>query len=528
MSQTEHPDIQYLKSDYVGKVIAQGLAELYRERPQFPIDYLSKWLYNYSAQQEALKKHREEKSKRGLILQDLEREKIKAEEVQNEKRIEQENKIREINSFEEFIEKKEYPDELVSEFFPEGLYRMIHNLTAVYVGNYEYQRKPVDLNENDDELAHLALEQPKLLQYIGYVSEDKKINQEAKTWVLPEGKGVTYKLFAESDPSQPPPAGNPDEENEKLPESKYIYVPDVVTEPNMYFFKIPRLGAYLSVPLIVRSYLNAESFDDAITKLEQYKADVEENSKAKLDKQNEFEDRINKAKDAEEDYEEILKEYKEMQWPEVPFPDFVNEKKKYVLCVDTLGKDVEIPEEDIKRIDQLCQSFVNKWEATELRYLREDVERFIAYKKSFEVEEAISNYIEAEERLVGQKIGGFGDLPEDKKAFKESEVRLQSVREQLLNKDVGLMHLLNLAQYRIIKYPRILQNAFYLAGFKKEEINEPGTNVLNWRMVRKELFNQGFIDRLMSYVYVGSKSTNVPVYASINRIQKRVSEISKP
>lgn len=44
----EHPDIALLKSDKIGKVLAQGLAELYREKPSFPVDYFAKWLLNYS------------------------------------------------------------------------------------------------------------------------------------------------------------------------------------------------------------------------------------------------------------------------------------------------------------------------------------------------------------------------------------------------------------------------------------------------------------------------------------------------
>ena len=47
----EHPDISFLKSDKVGKVLAAGLSELYREKPTFPIDYFAKWLLNYSQEQ---------------------------------------------------------------------------------------------------------------------------------------------------------------------------------------------------------------------------------------------------------------------------------------------------------------------------------------------------------------------------------------------------------------------------------------------------------------------------------------------
>ena len=43
----EHPDITYIKKPEIGKVIAQGLAAVYLQKPDFPIDYLAKWMLNY-------------------------------------------------------------------------------------------------------------------------------------------------------------------------------------------------------------------------------------------------------------------------------------------------------------------------------------------------------------------------------------------------------------------------------------------------------------------------------------------------
>lgn len=45
--ETDKIDMAFLKSDKIGKVISKGLAKLYKEQPQFPIEYLGKWLLNY-------------------------------------------------------------------------------------------------------------------------------------------------------------------------------------------------------------------------------------------------------------------------------------------------------------------------------------------------------------------------------------------------------------------------------------------------------------------------------------------------
>lgn len=45
---TDQIDIAYLKSEAIGEVIAKGLAAVYKAKPGRPIDYLAKWLLNYS------------------------------------------------------------------------------------------------------------------------------------------------------------------------------------------------------------------------------------------------------------------------------------------------------------------------------------------------------------------------------------------------------------------------------------------------------------------------------------------------
>jgi hypothetical protein len=45
----EHPDITYLKEEEIGVILSKGCAELYKIRPSNPVDYLAKWLLNYSS-----------------------------------------------------------------------------------------------------------------------------------------------------------------------------------------------------------------------------------------------------------------------------------------------------------------------------------------------------------------------------------------------------------------------------------------------------------------------------------------------
>ena len=47
-SHQEHPDAAYIKREDVGLVIAKGLAVMYKVQPKNPVDFLAKWLLNYS------------------------------------------------------------------------------------------------------------------------------------------------------------------------------------------------------------------------------------------------------------------------------------------------------------------------------------------------------------------------------------------------------------------------------------------------------------------------------------------------
>ena len=41
-------DHEYLKSPELGVVIAKGMAVMYKTNPKNPVDFLAKWLLNYS------------------------------------------------------------------------------------------------------------------------------------------------------------------------------------------------------------------------------------------------------------------------------------------------------------------------------------------------------------------------------------------------------------------------------------------------------------------------------------------------
>lgn len=64
--------------------------------------------------------------------------------------------------------------------------------------------------------------------------------------------------------------------------------------------------------------------------------------------------------------------------------------------------------------------------------------------------------------------------------------------------------MLNLANFKVIKMPRVLQSVFYLLGYRREEICERGTNKFFWKKA-KNLLDDEFLNRLAFYNSLGPK-----------------------
>ena len=82
-----------------------------------------------------------------------------------------------------------------------------------------------------------------------------------------------------------------------------------------------------------------------------------------------------------------------------------------------------------------------------------------------------------------------------------------------------------------IKFPEVFQNLFYLLGHSKEQINIPGTNILDWRSskgdINLEMVSPDLFDNVCSFRYQGPKSTKTVNYMYINRILSRLTKLNE-
>ena len=90
--------------------------------------------------------------------------------------------------------------------------------------------------------------------------------------ILLQDEGITYNaVFGPDDEPEAPVEEEPVEEGEERPKKpqkeklpKFKLVEEVVREPKMKFFMVPKLGSYMAIRLEYESCLSEEAFDAAV------------------------------------------------------------------------------------------------------------------------------------------------------------------------------------------------------------------------------------------------------------------------
>ncbi len=134
--------------------------------------------------------------------------------------------------------------------------------TGVYIGKLVYQTKAIadDANEND----HIDESLPKVIQF---THATRSAASMLDVQLTPEDAPISHSVF-ESVPPEPKYAedGTLIEENETdiLKLVQHVYIPEVVREPRMWFKTVPRLGAFMAIPIVYNSCLSDEALDAAV------------------------------------------------------------------------------------------------------------------------------------------------------------------------------------------------------------------------------------------------------------------------
>jgi hypothetical protein len=216
---------------------------------------------------------------------------------------------------------------------------------------------------------------------------------------LRNDQGLTFDVFKDieeiKEEEQPPEEEEGEERAEKVvkqPEEKFpnhILVPEVVREPRMHFFRVPKLGSYLAIRLEYQSCLFEEAFDAGLVDF----LGIAERQRQQAEEIKAWEDA---QEDAREEAEAQGTEWNPEQklWEEILPQPFKTQQVQFVVCLNTLGQDRVFTEEEKKFALRTVQQYRDIWERTEEDNLRSDINLHMAamdfdkkYKESYEVQD---------------------------------------------------------------------------------------------------------------------------------------------
>lgn len=148
------------------------------------------------------------------------------------------------------------------------------------------------IKEDDDDRAHIDADAQNIIHFLN-ASKGHEYLVDA---VLKPDQGLTFDVFKDPEgaPAEEAPAegeeGKPvaekAPEQEKLPRS--VYIKEVVREPRMHFYKVPKLGSYLAIRLEYESCLLEEALDAGVVDyidVRQKQKEQEEEKKSFIEKQ---------------------------------------------------------------------------------------------------------------------------------------------------------------------------------------------------------------------------------------------------
>lgn len=129
-------------------------------------------------------------------------------------------------------------------------------------------------------------------------------------------------------------------EEDILKSFRHIYVREVVREPKMHFYQVPRLGCFIAIPLAYNSCLFEDALDNAVLDYITVQKSREEQNKERF----EWEDEQNRLREEREKNGEIY-EPEPREWEVIEEKPFDTIEEQYVVCIDTLGQDREVDDE---------------------------------------------------------------------------------------------------------------------------------------------------------------------------------------
>lgn len=365
----QHEDIKYLMQEDIGGILCKGLAETVDAQPKNPVEFFAKWLLNYKKSEVTFAQEIDQGAQVLKMRREHEAAKRAKEEEAVKKEKEAEAKKQEDEKFWKELEESPDPNDNLT-----ALANYIQTnikATGVYIGKLEAKMQPI--KDDDDDKAHMVEEAPLVIKF-KHANVDHEGVMNGK--VLEPEQGLCHELFkddaggeeeAEEKGSNAEEEADAGESDDILKKFKHKYVKEVVREPKIHFWQVPRLGSFMAVPMIYKSCLFEEAIDKALLDWAEIKKLREEQDKERGEWEEGEREKKEAAEKAGENYVP-----EQRSWQEINPAPFETVEEKFVVCIDTLGQDRELTDDQKRLVLQTVEKYRNTWEQRENSMLEKD------------------------------------------------------------------------------------------------------------------------------------------------------------
>ncbi|CAM9257044.1 unnamed protein product [Ectocarpus sp. 12 AP-2014] len=462
-------DAEFLKRT-VGEPLSDALTALVVAQPGDPIEFIGEALLDFIRRREAeAKRHKHAENVAHLLKVAREQEEIaRAENAAREAAVQAKSDV-ERQAEEAMAQASTHPE----------LYTKALGLVKERLGASGVQLGRKVMVEGQEIVEFIAASEGREYM-VGKEIKGLKEGEDPEDGEAKE-EGVTFGLWKKTE--QPPPAEPvydeegelvPDENEPELIPPEHVLIENVVRDPRVNFFGIPKLGAYLALPITYGSWLHPGGISDAPPPSENEESPDEEevgSNEADADAAAEEEPRDRAESGGSTD-----------EKPPKPSASLYSKNDapvQLVLSIDTIGQGRCFTSSDILWAKSLAAKVKANVEALECRMF-EDEAALIPSLRGSEVTDLVAKVTEGEETAVAEALALLEPgTPEDEKdrVTKTIQYRIKTKAVEAVGDLVSLMGKLNLAPP--VAVLDVLERALLLVGKDRADLCD-SRGALDW------------------------------------------------
>jgi len=279
----------------------------------------------------------------------------------------------------------------------------------------------------------------------------------------------------------------------------------------------------MAVPMIYNSCMTDEALDTAIADWSEVSKKVE----AQDAKKAEWDEEQAQIKEQKEGAGETYV-YQEGEWEDLKPEAYTTTEQKFVICIDTLGQDRELTDEQKRFVLESAQNFKDTWTKFEQDKLTIDRDQRMLINTTDKewIADNIDRIKDEEEKFVDDKILEIEDqiVDDDHRTLCGNKFHLEYQALIFKEREEFQTRFSDLKNYKVVKYGKFIQALLYFLGYDKEKITEPGTQKFFWKTA-KSLMDDAFLTKMEEYDFRGSKDSVFKPYQTLNFIEKNMAGI---